>query len=457
MKTKNTIDMLSGPLPGPTLRFALPLIATGIVQQSFNSADTLVVGRYCASSALAAVGSNGPVVNLIVTLFLGLGVGINVVVASCIGRRDDNAVRRAVATTGVLALVCGIATMILGSLFARPLLEALSTPEEVIDGAATYLRIIFLGLPFLTIYNFGAAVLRSVGDTARPFYILLAGGVANVGLDLLFVAGMGRGVEGVALATTIGMGLNAVLIVLVLMREKSAIRLEPRKMKTYGRELGQIVKIGLPAGLQGLVFSLSNVFILSSINSFGAAASAGSAAAISYELYSYYLIVAFVQACVAFTSQNYAAGNIERCNKVYRLNMLLAVIACGVVNCIIVWQKGFFAGIFTDDGAVLPFAYSRMTIVLLFQFIACSYEVSGGAMRALGYSMTPTVITILGTCVFRLLWVWALPRIGGDFRMLMAIYPITWVITGTAVLFAYFTVRRKAYSKLASAPAHHNG
>lgn len=450
MKSNNSVNMLQGPLLGPVMRFALPLIATGIVQQSFNSADTLVVGRYCASSALAAVGSNGPVVNLIVTLFMGLGVGINVVVASCIGRRDDDGVRRAVATTGALSIVCGLAMALVGTLFSRPLLELLGTPADVLDDAATYLRILFFGLPFMMIYNFGAAVLRSIGDTARPFYILMAGGVVNIVLDLFFVASLHWDVAGVALATTIGMILNAVLIAAVLMREKGAIRLVPRMMHFHRRELGNIVRIGLPAGLQGLVFSLSNVFILSAINSFGSAASAGSAAALNYELYCYYLVVAFVQATVAFTSQNYAAGNIARCDRIYRLNMLLAFLACGVMNIVVVWNKGFFISLFTADEAVLPYAYSRLTMVLLFQFLASSYEISGGAMRALGYSMTPTVVTIIGTCLLRLLWVWALPVIGGSFDTLMAIYPVSWVITGVSVVAAYFRIRRKAYAKISS-------
>lgn len=452
MKGNNSIDMLRGPLLGPTLRFALPLIATGIVQQSFNSADTLIVGRFCASSALAAVGSNGPVVNLIVTLFMGLGVGINVVVASCIGRRDDDGIRRAVATTGVLALLCGLAMMLLGLVFSRPLLELLGTPEDVLDGASTYLRIVFLGLPFMMIYNFGAAVLRSVGDTSRPFFILIAGGAVNVALDIVLVSVFDMAVAGVAIATSVGMALNAVLIVVLLMREKSAIRLEPRKIRLYRRELSKIVRIGLPAGLQGLVFSLSNVFILSAINSFGSAASAGSAAALNYELYCYYLVVAFVQATVAFTSQNYAAGNTDRCRRIYRLNMALAMLTCGIMNLLVVWQKGFFIGLFTSDPAVVPFAYTRLTMVLLFQFVAGSYEISGGAMRALGYSMTPTVVTILGTCLFRLLWVWALPVLGGGFDTLMAVYPITWVITGVSVVAAYFYIRRLAFAKITRHP-----
>ena len=353
----------------------------------------------------------------------------------------------------MLSLLCGIAMAVLGSIFSRPLLELLGTPDDVLDGATTYLGIIFLGLPFMVIYNFGAAVLRSVGDTSRPFFILMAGGVVNAGLDLLFVACFDMAVAGVAIATAIGMAVNAVLIVVLLMREKGAIRLEPRRMRLYRRELANIVRIGLPAGLQGLVFSLSNVFILSAINSFGSAASAGSAAALNYELYCYYLVVAFVQSTVAFTSQNYAAGQIDRCRRIYRLNMALAVLACGVMNVIVVWQKGFFIGIFTADEAVVPFAYSRLTTVLLFQFIASSYEISGGAMRALGYSMTPTVVTILGTCVFRLLWVWALPLLGGGFEALMAVYPITWVITGVSVVAAYFYVRRKAFDKITRHPA----
>lgn len=450
MKGKNTIDMLTGRLLWPTVKFALPLIATGFLQQSFNSADALVVGRYCPSSALAAVGSNGPIINLIITLFMGLGVGVNVVIASYIGRRDSDGVRRAVATTGIIALASGIILTIIGTLTSRLILEALDTPADVVDSAATYLEIFFLGMPFLMVYNFGAAVLRSVGDTARPFYILIAGCVTNILLDLYLTASLGMGVAGVAIGTLIGIGVNAVLITVIMMRNQGEIRLEPRKMKLYRRELVNIVKIGLPAGIQGLVFSLSNVFILSSINSFGSAASAGSAAALNYEIYCYYIVVGFVQATVAFTSQNYAAGNVDRCKRIYRLNMALSCILCCILNVTVVLNKDIFIGIFTDDPTVMPFAHDRLMMVLLMQFTACSYEISGGAMRAMGYSMTPTILTIFGTCVFRLLWVFLLPTFNGTFRALMAIYPITWLITGASVTGAYFYIRRKAFSHLAA-------
>lgn len=445
MKRDHSIDMLNGSLLGPSIRFALPLIATGFLQQSFNSADALVVGHYCPSSSLAAVGSNGPVINLIVTLFMGLGVGINVIIASYIGRRDEKGVRRAVATTGVLALVCGFLLMIVGYFMSSILLEALGTPEDVLDSASTYLEIFFMGMPFIMVYNFGAAILRSVGDTARPFYILIAGCLTNVGLDLYLVGVIGMGVAGAAIGTVVGIGVNATLVALLLIRDKRAIRLDIRSMKIHYRELKNIVRIGFPAGLQGVVFSISNVFILSAINSFGSAASAGSAAALNYELYCYYVVVGFVQATVAFTSQNYAAGKIDRCKNIYKLNMLLSAGICCVMNAIIVLNKEFFIGLFTSDEAVMPFAYDRLTIVLLFQFVACSYEVSGGAMRAMGYSMTPTIFTVFGTCVLRLMWVFLLPVIGGGFGTLMSIYPISWVVTGAIVIAAYTIVCRKAY------------
>ena len=450
MNGKNSINMLSGRLLWPTVKFALPLIATGFLQQSFNSADALIVGRYCPSSALAAVGSNGPIVNLIITLFMGLGVGVNVVIASYVGRRDSEGVRRAVATTGIVALASGLILTVSGIFASRWLLRALGTPEDVVDGATTYLEIFFLGMPFIMVYNFGAAVLRSIGDTARPFYILIAGCATNILCDYYFTASLGMGVAGVAIGTVIGVCVNASLIVFIMMRDKGDIRLEPRKMRLYKREFRNIVKIGLPAGVQGLVFSLSNVFILSSINSFGSAASAGSAAALNFEIYCYYLVVGFVQATVAFTSQNYAAGNADRCRSIFRLNLLLSCLLCGIFNILIVINKEFFIGLFTNDVSVTPFAYDRLTIVLLMQFVACSYEVSGGAMRAMGYSMTPTILTIFGTCVFRLLWVFFLPTFNGGFRELMAIYPITWIITGLSVVIAYYIVRKRAFRHLKS-------
>ena len=312
--------------------------------------------------------------------------------------------------------------------------------------ATIYLRIFFLGMPFLMIYNFGAAILRSIGDTRRPFYSLLAAGCVNIGLNVLFVAGMGMTVDGVAIATVTANGVNAAIIVYFLMREHGAIRLDLKTLKITRIELKKILSIGFPAGLQGMVFSISNVFILSAINSFGSEASAGSAAALNYEIYSYFIMTAFVQATVAFTSQNYAAGNIDRCRRIFRLNMLMSVAGTVLFSLLVLWRRDLFISLFSTDPEIYPYASVRITYVLVLQFIACSYEISGAAMRGLGYSMTPTVLTIFGTCVLRLLWVWMLPRMGGGFRELMIIYPVSWAITGSAVYLAYLVVRRRAYA-----------
>lgn len=440
------LDILGGPLLRNILLFAAPLIASGILQQSFNAADVVVIGRFVNRQALAAVGSNGPIVNIIITLFVGLSVGVNVVIAHYIGRRDSRGVRNSVSTSAVLALASGIALLGIGQVAARPMLELLDTPHDVIDLAAEYLRIFFLGMPFLMVYNFGAAILRSVGDTRRPFYSLLAAGCVNVGLNLLFVAGMGMSVDGVAIATVTANGVNAAIIVYFLLRERGDIRLDLRAMRIHRTELRKVLSIGFPAGLQGMVFSFSNLFILSSINGFGSEASAGSAAALNYEIYSYFIITAFVQATVAFTSQNYAAGNVARCRRVFNINMLLAMAGSALFSLIVLWRRDMFISFFSADADIFPYAATRISYVLVFQFIACSYEISGAAMRALGYSMTPTVLTIFGTCVLRLLWVWMLPHFGGGFRELMIIYPISWGITGAAVYGAYLVVRRKAYA-----------
>ncbi len=436
--------MLTGPLLPRMLLFALPLIASGVLQQSFNSVDVAVVGRFTGSHALAAVGCTGPVIGLLINLFLGISVGVNVVIANYIGQRNADGVRRAVSAASVLALVCGALMVVLGESLARPVLELTGTPDNVLDDAVLYMRVFVVGLPFLIIYNFGSAVLRSVGDTRRPFYSLIAAGIVNVCLNLWFVIGLGMGVEGVAWATVISNAVNAGIIVVLLIRERSDIRLEVSKVRTEPEQMRKIFNIGMPAGLQGAVFALSNTFILSAINSFGSDAAAGSAAAINYEFYCYFPISAVAQTAVAFISQNYGAGNVERIKRVFRLSLLLAYGISLVLNVLIAWKANFFLSVFTTDPEVLVYADIRICTVLLFQFIACYYEVAGSAMRGLGYSMTPTLIVICGTCVLRLLWVFLFPHLGGDFRELLAVYPASWLLTDVFMAIAYRRVSRKA-------------
>lgn len=444
--------MLSGPLLSRMLLFALPLIASGVLQQSFNSVDVAVVGHFSGRHALAAVGSTGPVIGLLINLFLGISVGVNVVIANFIGQGNSSGVRRAVSASAILALVCGVLMLIIGESMARPVLELTGTPEEVLDSAVSYMRIFVLGLPFLVIYNFGSAILRSVGDTRRPFYGLIAAGIVNVILNLVFVIGLGMGVEGVAWGTVISNIVNAGIIFTILVREKSDIRLDIRQIRREPEQMKKIAAIGVPAGLQGAVFALSNTFILSSINSFGADATAGSAAAINYEFYCYFPIAAIGQTAVAFISQNYGAGNVERIRRVFRLSFMLAFVISLVLNVTVAWKANFFLSVFTSDPAVLVYADVRIWTVLLFQFIASYYEIAGSAMRGLGYSMTPTLIVICGTCVLRLLWVFLFPYLGGDFRELLAVYPVSWLLTDICMFIAYRRVSRRAFAK-ATVPA----
>lgn len=421
--------------------FALPLMASGIVQQSFNSVGVAIIGHYAGSEDLAAVGSNGPVIGLIVNLFIGVAVGVNVVIATYIGQRNAEGVRRAVATAGVIAAVSGLVLMLFGLFVATPILRMMNVPDVVLAGATRYLRIYSLGLPFLLIYNFASAVLRSVGDTKRPFYWLILAAFVNAGLDFLFVAVMGMGVTGVALGTVFGAMTAAAGVVYTLTHEKSDIRLNFKAIKLYKPQLAKILQIGVPAGVQGAVFALSNVFIQSAVNTFGPHAMAGSAAAINFEFYCYFVISAFAQAATAFVSQNYGAGQKDVCRMVFRRCLLIAMVACGTLNGLIALFHTGCITIFTTEPHAVQFATERILTALAFQWMASSYEIPGACMRAVGYSMVPTLITILGTCVMRVCWV-SLAHFE-TFPELLRIYPITWLFTGLAVLTAWFIIARK--------------
>ncbi len=440
--------MLHGPLWGKIFMFTVPLIASGILQQSFNAVDVAMIGRYSTSQAIAAVGSNGPIISILVNLFLGIAVGANVVIANYLGQRDYNAVRRSISTVAVIAILSGLLLLGLGVCLARPILEAMSAPPDVIDLATTYLRIYFCGMPFAMIYNFGSAIMRSVGDTKLPFYSLLVATVCNFVLDWVFVAVCDFGVDGVAWATVISNAVNAAIIVYFLTREPEPVTLHLGRWTLHGSDFRKMLQIGIPAGLQGMVFSISNIFIQSAINKFGSDAIAGSAAALTYEVYCYYIIAGFCAATIAFTGQNYGAGNLDRCRKVVRICMTYSVVLCGLANVLITWQGTACLGVFTTDPEVVIYGLMRFHTVLIVQCLASSYEVSGSYMRALGYSMTPMILTIFGTCVLRLLWIYTYAAKHPTFETLMGIYPITWVITGIMVITAALIVQRKAFRKL---------
>lgn len=443
MAQSREIDMLHGPLFMKIIIFALPLAASSLMQQLFNSVDVAVVGRFASKQALAAVGSNGPVISLLINLFVGVSMGANVIISNHIGQNDRESIRKAVDTVALVALASGIVLALVGVAAAKPILTLMGTPADVLPLAITYLRIYFLGIPFFLVFNFGAAILRSMGDTRRPLYILLIAGVANTLLNLFFVIILGMSVEGVAIATGIANIISATLIVRLLVNETEPYRLHIRHMCVTWNELKRMLAIGVPAGLQGMVFSFSNVLLQTAINSHGADAIAGSAAAINFEYYCYFVISAFVGTAISFIGQNYGAGNKKRVIRIFWICMALGGTGCCLLNELFVWQHDFFLSLFTADPNVQAYGYERMQTVLAWQFIACSYEISAAALRGMGRSMQPTAIIIFGTCALRVLWVYTVCPAHDTFGTIMLVYPISWCITGIMVGTAMFRFARK--------------
>ena len=440
-------DLLHGPLAGKIVLFALPLAFSSILQQLFNMADTAVVGRFASSQAMAAVGANGALVNLIVALFVGISVGVNVRISSYIGMRMEDRIGRAVHTAVLVALIAGTFLMVLGFFITKPLLFLVNTPDDVIDLAILYLRIYFVGMPAALIYNFGSAILRSKGDSRRPLYALTLSGIVNVLLNLVFVIGFKMSVAGVGIATVLSNTLSAGLILFFLFHEEETYRLDLRKLAINRDDLFFMLKIGLPAGGQGVLFSLSNTVILSAVNSFGYAAAAGSAASLNFESYCYLIVNAFSQAGLTFTSQNFAAGQYDRCRKIFRLSLMFSIAGAAVLDLVFLLGRGFFLRIFTVDPAVIEFAQVRMFTVLVFQWLISTYEVAGSTLRAMNYSFTPTLLMVFGSCVLRIIWVSFIFPMNRTFPFLLTIYPISWVITGTMVVGVYLALRKKVFAK----------
>lgn len=441
--------MLHGPLLGKIVMFALPYAATGILQQLFNSVNVFVVGRFDSSHAMAAVGATTFLINLIINLFLGVSVGANAVIANNIGRRDPQAVHRAVSTTAALSLIGGAILLVVGLLVATPLLRLLGTPADVIHDSALYLNICFLGAPFFMVYNFGAAIFRSKGDTRTPLYILAVAGVINVVVSMVTVIVFHMSVAGVARAYFVSNMFSAVVITTLLWREKGEFRVRLRQIRIYRKELGDILAIGLPAGLQATVFSFSNVFVQSSINKFGYAAIAGASLSITFDTYCYYVLTAFCATAITFTGQNYGAGQVDRCRRIFRLCFLLGGASIFTANMVFVLFGPPIASVFTTDPQVVHYCTSRIYVALAFQWIATSYEIPAACMRGLGISLAPALLTIFGTCFIRLGWIFlVLPHWYG-YEHLMLCYPISWVITGVLVSSVYVAASRKAYRLLA--------
>ncbi len=440
--------MLNGSMWNKILMFALPLAASSILQQLFNSADVAVVGRFAGSEALAAVGSNGPIINLLVNIFVGLSIGANVTVAKYIGQQKKDRISEAVHTSMMVAVISGLFLMLLGLCVTKPMLQLISTPPEILDLAALYLKIYFLGMPFIMLYNFGSAILRSRGDTKRPFISLVLAGVVNVILNLFFVIVCKMSVAGVGIATVSSNIISSGMIVYFLIHEEGELRLELKKLKINKGILKEVAKIGVPAGLQSTVFSFSNICIQSALNSLGTDVVAASAAALNFECLAFFIINAFSQTNVTFTSQNYGAGKFDRCSKSTMLCVGICAVSTMLLGALFILFGNQLLTLYTTDATVIELAYQRMRFVLIFQFVNAFLEVTSGGIRGLGYSLIPAIISVIGVCGIRLLWVYTVFEKHSDFMTLITVYPISWTVTAVAVFVSYFIIRKRAYKKV---------
>ncbi len=444
MKAKSyEIDMCSGPLLGKIFRFAIPLMFSGILQLLFNAADIVVVGRFAGHQALAAVGSTGSLINLLINVFIGLSVGTNVLVANYMGSRQEKAVSETVHTSILLSVVCGIFLVFLGVLLAKPLLTLMGTPGDVLDQAALYMRIYFAGMPATMLYNFGAAILRAQGDTQRPLYFLFVAGVINVGLNLIFVICFHMGVAGVATATVASQCVSALLVARCLMREEGFCRLELHKLKIHKSRLLLMLRIGLPAGMQGAIFSISNVLIQSSINSFGSVAMAGSTAASNIEGFVYTSMNAFHQTAVSFTSQNFGAGKKERINKVLILCQASVFLVGAVMGNLAYLFGDKLLLIYSSDPEVIRLGMLRLQIICTVYFICGMMDVMVGSLRGLGYSVMPMIVSLAGACGLRVIWIFTVFQWFRSLQVLYLSYPVSWLITALAHLGCYIYVKKK--------------
>lgn len=443
MKKNYEIDMCSGPLFRKILLFALPLACSGVLQLLFNAADIIVVGRFTGSTALAAVGSTTALINLLVNLFMGLSMGANVVIARSYGAGDAEAVRRGVHTAILAAAISGVFLIFLGLSLSRPLLELMGTPADVIDQSVLYIRIYFAGMPALLLYNFGAAILRAVGDTRRPLYFLFIAGVINVIFNLIFVICFHMGVAGVALATVISEIISAALILLCLMRNDGVCRLTLKQLRIYKEQLIAILRMGLPAGAQSVIFSISNVLIQSSINTFGSAVMAGNTAASNIEGFVYTSMNAVYQTNLTFSSQNMGARNFKRMSRVL-LECAALVSVIGIVMGGGAYLLGRqLLGIYTPDPEVVQFGLYRLGIVCAPYFLCGLMEVITGSIRGMGYSVLPMLVSLTGACLLRVIWIMTLFKAYPTQMTLYISYPVSWALTASAHLVCYFLVRRR--------------
>lgn len=448
MEKRYSLDMTCGPFLKKILIFSVPLMLTGLLQIAYNTADVIVVGRFVGKEALAAVGSTGSLVNLFLNVFLGLSMGSGVMVARHIGEKNDKKVHECTHTAMLLSVICGFFIGALGFFASGAMLKLMKVPADVLEPATLYLQIYFIGSPGLMAYNFGAAIVRATGDTKRPLYILTFSGLVNVVLNLVLIIVFHFGVSGVAIATIVSQYLSAFLIIAYLLKINNACRLNLKKLKFYKMELKSILMLGLPAGIQSSLFSVSNVIIQSTVNSFGSVAMAGIAAGSNFDSYVYTATNAIAQTTMTFTSQNVGAKKLPNIGKVYRYCLIIAFAISAVMGGAGYFFGDFIVSLFSEEADVIAIGADRLKMIMPFYFFCSLMDVAASQIRGMGKSFEPMIVSLLGACGLRILWVYTVLPLNHTLTTLYWSYPVSWGVTFFAQFILYFILRRQMNKKL---------
>ncbi|MEI3027271.1 MAG: MATE family efflux transporter [Ruminococcus sp.] len=443
-RKKQKLDMLNGSIWNKLPVFALPIAATGILEQLFNASDIAIVGNFAQTdktAAVAAVGANSPIIGLILNLFIGIALGANVVIANAIGRDDRQTVQKAVHTSMVVSVIGGVLVAIIGELIAEPLLTVLNVPDDVLELALLYLRIYFLGMPVILLYNFEAAIFRSIGETKMPLIALTLSGILNVLLNLFFVIVLKMSVNGVATATVIANVVSAGILYIKLVKSDKYIKVEFKKLRIDGKVFAKIMQIGLPAGIQSAVFAVANIVIQGAINSLGTVVIAASSAAFNIEIIAYNVMNSFSQACTTFVGQNFGANKIDRCKKTLFLCLIEDAIASGTAILIVLITGKFLLSIFNNNPEVIEIGYTRLVIIFIAYIFSMLYEVMSGYLRGFGFSLVPAILTTVGVCVLRIIWINTVFPANRTFVTIMTAYPVSLATTAVLIFIALIIYR----------------
>lgn len=438
---KSRMDMINGSLGDKIIKYAIPLAVTGILQQLFNAADLAVVGQFSGKEAMAAVGSNAPVIGLLVNLFVGISLGSNVIIAKSIGQRDNENISKAVHTSVIVALLGGLFITVLGEFLAPEVIKLLDVPDDVYPLAVKYLQIYLAGMPVILLYNFESAIFRSCGNTQTPLVALVISGVLNVGLNLFFVRGLCMDVDGVATATVISNLISSAILFVALMKTELAIRIELRKLRINQDVLGQILRIGIPAGIQGMIFSFANIIVQSAVNSLGTTVMAASSAAFNLEIFAYYIMNSFGQACTTFVGQNYGAGKNDRCRKALKLCLIQSLISTVAVSGLILLFSHPLLGIFNTDSNVIATGRIRLEYIFFAYVFGFAQEGLSGYLRGFGVSFIPAACSVIGICGVRLTWIFIVFQQKPSFATIMQVYPLSLGITAAVILVVTLLVK----------------